>query len=327
MTVQEILKQTGFTDEQIAALDARAITAFTGVMTTAELAQQAAVQAAAKAEADRVAAQAALDNAELVKRSNTEFYETKVIPGLTGWEAEQTRLLTEKANADALAAFYKAQNDSARTAGFVPADAPAFTPAAGAQPPRNPAGQYVAGGNQGTPGSPSFQLDPNQIAGRIGDVAGSISDLQWKYQQLYGQPLPIAPSQLIAEADQQKLSPTDYAARKFNFAARETELAAQRKAADDDKLRKEEAARVTAEFEAKIKTMQDEQTAKDRARAEQVGNNPDVRQAPGASKFAEITRAVKAGERPDPLSMTDAQRRAATRQQIHAEISENAAVA
>ena len=49
-TVQEVLKQSGLTDEQITALDAKAISAFTGVLTTAEQERQAAQQAAAKAE-------------------------------------------------------------------------------------------------------------------------------------------------------------------------------------------------------------------------------------------------------------------------------------
>jgi hypothetical protein len=47
-----------------------------------------------------------------------------------------------------------------------------------------------------------------------------------------------------------------------------------------------------------------------------------VRTPPGSSRFAEVARAVKEGTLPDPLKMTDAQRRAATRQQIHSEIAE-----
>jgi len=55
-TVHEILKQSGLNDEQIAALDAKAIAAFTGVLSTAEQERQTAQQAAQKAEEERQAA-------------------------------------------------------------------------------------------------------------------------------------------------------------------------------------------------------------------------------------------------------------------------------
>src|SRR5277367_3745420 len=110
-TVAEILKQTGLTDEQIAALDAKAITAFTGIMTTADQAKADAVAAATKAEADKATAIAEKEKAELEKRSNVEFYETKIIPGLTGWEQERNKLMTDKLNAEAAVNFYKTQND------------------------------------------------------------------------------------------------------------------------------------------------------------------------------------------------------------------------
>ena len=63
-TVNEILKQSGLTDEQIAALDAKAITAFTGVLTTAEQERKTAGEAAAKAEQERLAAQKEAEKAE-----------------------------------------------------------------------------------------------------------------------------------------------------------------------------------------------------------------------------------------------------------------------
>ena len=49
-TVNEILKQSGLNDEQIAALDAKAITAFTGVLTTAEQERKTAQESATKAQ-------------------------------------------------------------------------------------------------------------------------------------------------------------------------------------------------------------------------------------------------------------------------------------
>ena len=318
-TVQEILLASGLTQEQINALDAKAVSAFSGVLTTAEQQRTEATQAAAQAERDRQAAKAAQDAAELAQRSNIDFYENSIVPGLTGWEAEKKALETKAANEAALAAFYKAQNEGARSAGFIPTDAPAFTPSA--EQPRNASGQYVSGAPGSTPGSPTF-MDPSQIAGRIGDVAGAITDIQWKFQTLYGKPLPVAPSELIRQADAQKLSPMDYAARSFNFVAREKEIAEKAKQDHDAAIASAAIAEKEKEWKAEREKLLADQAAKERLRAEQVGSNPEIRQAPGSSRFAEVARAVKEGTLPDPLKMTDAQRRSATRQQIHSEIAE-----
>ncbi len=328
-TVAEILEQTGFTKEQIAALDPKLVTTFSGIMTDAEQKQAAAVTAAAKAAADAQSASETLAKTELERRSLNEFYETKVVTGLTGWEEEQKKLRTEAANSAALAAFYEAQNKAARDAGFIAAEAPKFTPAAvDPNAARDGQGRFVANAPGGTPGSPSF-IDANQIAGKIGDVAGLISDIQWKHQTLYGKPLPMAPSELIRQADAQKLSPMDFAARQFGFAAREAELSQQERKAHDDAIATAAVAAAETAHKAEIEKMRKDQADKDRARAEGGGNNPEVRAAPGSSKFTEVRKAVQEGTRPDPLKMTDAQRRQATRQSIHAEIeqSDTAAVA
>jgi len=325
-TVAEVLKQAGFSDEDIAKIDAKAITAFSGVLTTAE--QKAveatakakeAADAAAKAEADRVAATAELEKVGLERRSLNEFYETKVVPGLSSWEEEQKKLRLEKAQADALAQFYKAQNDAARETGFIPKDAPTFTPPAAQD--RNDKGQYVANAPGGTPGSPTF-INPVEIASKIGDVAGTISDIQWKHQRLYGAPMPIAPSELIKQADSVKLSPSEYAARTFKFAEKEEEIRQAQARAHDEEIRQKTAAEKQAEYEAKEKALRDEFAAKEKARAEASGNNPELRAPAGASKFAEVKRAVETGQRPDPLKLSEAARRQATRQQIHEEIAQ-----
>ncbi len=333
-TVKEILRASGLSESQIDALDAKAMSGFTGILDTAEKSKleaqtaaqkaeqdrQAAAAAQAQAEKDRQAAKAAQEKAEFDVRANREFYENEVVPGLTGWEAEKKALETKAANEAALAAFYKAQNDGARGAGFIPTDAPVFTPPA-ATPPRVGNGQYVANAPGSTPGSPTF-MDPNQIAGKIGDVAGAITDIQWKYQALHGKPLPIAPSELIRQADALKLSPMDYASRTFNFVAREQELAEKAKQEHDAAVGAAAVAAKEVEWKEREAKLIADHAAKERLRAEQIGSNPDVRQAPGSSRFAEVARAVKEGTLPDPLKMTDAQRRAATRTQIHQEIAE-----
>ena len=148
-TVAEILKESGLTDEQIAALDAKALTALNGVLTTAEQKEQAAKDAVTKAEADLVAAKAAQDAAELAQRANKEFYDQTIMPSLTGWEDKEKALQSELANAKALAAFYETQNKAAKDGGFIAADAPAFTPPVAANPARDASGKFVAFENAG----------------------------------------------------------------------------------------------------------------------------------------------------------------------------------
>jgi hypothetical protein len=90
-TVQQILKDSGFTDEQITALEPKAITAFSSV----------------------------LSQAEAERRANADFYDQQIVPSLTAWDEEANRLRSE-------AAYYRAQNEAARAGGFIPQDAPGF---------------------------------------------------------------------------------------------------------------------------------------------------------------------------------------------------------
>ena len=249
-TVHEILKQSGLSDEQIAAMDAKAITAFTGVLTTAEQERQAAQESVTKAEQERQAAQQAVEKAEqerqaaaaakeaaeLAQRSNAQFYDTEIAPALNNWG-------TEKANLEAQAAFYRAQNEAARAAGFVPTEAPNYqpqNPAAQTQPQRDAQGRYVAGAPGSTPGSPTFTMQ--DVRDGLGTTLGTLTDIQWKYQRLFNEPLPISPTQLVREAEAQRLDPVAYAEKRFNFQAREQEM--QRKTAEehDAKIRAEAAA-------------------------------------------------------------------------------------
>lgn len=316
-TVAEVLKQSGFTDEQIAAFDARAITAFTGVLTTAEQAQADAVAKAAKAETDYQASKAAKEAAEIEKRSTAEFWENGN-KNVTYWDEQLKAAQTEKANAEALAAFYKAQNESAKGAGFIPKDAPEFTPTV---PARAPNGQYVPNAPGSTPGSPTFTM--TEVRDNLGSVMGTLTDIQWKYSQLYdGKPMPMAPTELVKQAEARKLDPAIYAAQVFNFQGREQELAQKSKELHESAIRLEESNKAKTEYEAKEKALRDEFAVKERKFAESnMGNNPDVRQTV-PSKIAEVQRAVADGKRADPLKMNDNERQNATRQSIRERILE-----
>jgi hypothetical protein len=274
-TVEEVLRQSGFTDQQISEMDARAITAFTGVLSAAEAERQ---------------------RAEQERQANVQFYDNQIVPSLTGWDEEKTRLENERARTNAEVAFYKAQNESARASGFIASDAPGY------QPSRDSQGRYVSGVPGSTPGSPTFNV--NEFAAKAGDAMGLIADIQWEHQHLFGKPLPISPTQLIAQADAVKLDPKTFASRTFNFDARRQELQKQEQEAHDNKIRADAVA------------------DNDRKWAEKIGSNPDIRRPMENARMTEVARAARTNPNLDPLNMNDAQRRAQTAQMIRAEIAE-----
>jgi hypothetical protein len=313
-TVEEVLRQSGFTDEQITQMDQRAITAFSGVLSTADR--------------ERTEAKAAQDAAELAQRSNVDFYENKIVPSLTTWEEEKQRLENERARIAAESAFYRTQAEEAKKSGFLPAEAPGFDPAKFTPPnpvqPRDQGGRYVAGAPGSTPGSPTF-FDVNKIYERAGDAVGILTDIQWEHQKLFGKPLPISPTELVRQADALKLDPKTYAARTFNFDARRQQMAQEEEKLKADKI----AADAVAPWEQKLKDQQ-EQAKKEleennRKWAERTGNNPDVRAPQENVRMTEIAKAARTEPTLDPLNMNDQQRRALTSQMIRKDIAENAA--
>jgi hypothetical protein len=240
------------------------------------------------------AAEQARQAAEVAQRSNRDFYDQTIAPALNGWEEERIRIENERARLAAEAAYYREQNQKAREGGFIATDAPSFQP-------RDGKGQYVATSS----GSPVF-TDMNDFAQRAGQAIATLSDLQWKHQSLFGSPMPISPSQLVQEADRAGVDPVSFADRKFGFSKREQELAMEKAKKHDDEIRRETESRLRREF------------------AEGTGGNPDMKMA-RASALAEVSRGVKAGIRPDPLTMTDTQRQQATRKSIHERIAEKQA--
>lgn len=322
-TVAEILKQSGFTEEQIAALDARAITAFTGVLTTAEQERQTAETASRAAEEARRAATERQEKAELVERSYKDFYNTDIMPALTGWDDTRKQIEGEKARAVAEAAYYRTQAEEAKKSGFIAADAPAFSftppalPNPGNAPTRDAGGRYVANAPGATPGSPTL----------LDDVRSALSDTTWTMQQynaLYGTIYPGDVMQDAAEAASLKLPYRELIARKYKFSERRDQLAREAQEKHDTEVRAAEA----KTWEDKLKTVQD--TAKtdlEKARvewAERAGNNPDVRTAL-PSRMAEVQRAVKDGQRPDPLTLNTRERHLTTRKQINERITSETA--
>jgi hypothetical protein len=311
-TVEEVLRQSGFTDDQIAQMDQRAISAFGGVITDAN-----------KSLRDAKAAQ---DAAELAQRSNIDFYENRIAPSLANWEEEKSRIENEKARTAAELAYYRTQAEEAKKTGFIPAEAPGFDAskfAAPSNPPRDGQGRYVAGAPGGTPGSPQYvapNFDVNKVYERAGDAVGIIADIQWEHQRLFGRPLPISPTELVRQADAQKLDPKMYAARVFNFDARRQEMAQEEAKKHDDAMRAEGAAPLEQKLKESEELRKKEVAENDRKWAERVGSNPDLRMPQVNPRMTDIAKAVKANDLPDPLSLNDAQRRALTSQMIRKDI-------
>lgn len=320
-TVAEILKASGLDDAAIAALDAKALAAFNSVLTTAEGERTAAQDAVKQAEAERVAAKAAQDAAELAQRANAEFYEGTIVPSLNGWDAQEQKLKQEIADAKNLAEFYEKQNKTAREAGFIATDVPLFSSPVANNPSRDGQGKFVTNGG-GTPGSPTFKME--EVENRLGQgLDNSVWALQ-EYQRLSGgQFLPDSISTLAQEASSNKLSFKDYVSRKYDFPSKQSALQAKAKDAEKAAWLAEATAPLQEQLKAKDVEWQKKLEDKAKEVSERGGNNPDVRRA-AISDYPEVKKAVEAGTRPDPLSFKNqAERSAATRQQIRADVTAN----
>lgn len=269
ITVAEVLRQSGMSEDAIKTMDANALKAFETVVSTAE--------------GER-------EKAELAQRAQRQMYDTEIAPALDGWANEKARLEAE-------AAFYRTQAEQARTGGFIPTDAPTFNK----DQPRGGDGKFVAGANP-VPGSP----DLKQFEVNVSNAIGTLADLQWQYQSLFGTHMPDSPTKLLQEATAQRMPIVDYAAKKYNFDAKRTEVKATEQKKHDDAIRAEVSA------------------AKDREYAERQSSNGNLRMGE-ASGHSKLAAAVKDGQRKDPLVMSREERHMATRQEIRKDVNENAA--
>jgi hypothetical protein len=258
-TVEEILRESGLTDEQIKALDAKAMTGLTQVLSTASQAQEAA---------------------ELAKRAQSDQYDQSIAPALDAWA-------NEKAQKDAEIAFYKAQLDGAKAGGFIsttPPGTPA-TPPVVAPGTRGADGKFVAGGNP-VPGSPAF--NPDKLRDELAGAFAFYADTNWKYRTLFGKEMPESPTSIIREATAQHMSPAAWAAKKYDFAGKEKSIADQAQKDHDDAIRKEVSAAKDKEWGEKVGSNPDVRRAEvsrfsEINKAVKAGTRPDPL-APGLSE-------------------------------------------
>jgi hypothetical protein len=322
ITLAEVLLKSGWTQEQIDALDAKAKTGLTdwatGIETSAAEKERLATEAAVKAEADRktaeaqaAAAKTAQEAAELAQRSTDDFWKQTYNPGVAAWEAERTKLAKAAADKAAEAAFYKTQRTSyLDTLGIKPEDAPVFTPAA-----------PVVVVPPVTPGTPTFTI--NDAKNEIGTALGTVANIQWEYQTLYGSPMPISPTALLAQAEANKFKdPATYANQLWKFSEKRAEIAKAKYQSELDAAAKVASDAKDAEWKAKSDAREAEIAAQMRKIAEGQGSNGDVKTPPGSAKFSELQRQQKSGERKDPTRMTLAERRQTSLDNIHKAVEE-----
>lgn len=210
LTVQEILKQSGFSDERIAALDAQAITAFGSVLTAAQQAEKSA--------------QEAREAAELAQRTYEDRYKNEIAPALDKWGNDSARLKAE-------IAFYRTQAETAKEAGFIASDAPGFTPPPAGTPQRGANGEFVAGAS-GVPGSPGYMTQVEAI--------GALNNVNWtnnQYYRLYGTVPPDDFEVLLAEAGRAHMPYKEYVEKKYKFVDKRNEIEQGKIKEREDKVR------------------------------------------------------------------------------------------
>lgn len=275
-TVKDILRQTGFSDDDIERLDAKVLSGFETVLTEADNARTAAAAAAAESRE--------------IERRYRHMYETEIVPALNSWGSE-------KATLEATVDFYKKQNEGARTAGFIPKDAPNAEPARGAD------GRYIAGANT-VPGSPAM------TDAMKNEFLQGISEAQWAsdtYKDLYetnAMPEGYDFYETLAEGTRNRMNFRQYFTQKYKLDDKRKERAERQAKAHDDAIRKEERAKIEKEF------------------AERGGSNPGLKPA-AASHYASVRKAVQSGTVKDPVKMSAEERRRQTRDMISADVAEN----
>jgi hypothetical protein len=219
-TVEEILKASGLTDEQVKALDAKVLSGFTTVISTATQ---------------------TLDAAELAKRAQQEQYDKEIAPALNNWANDSANLTAERD-------YYKALALKAKEGGFVPTAEPFKSDATPGSPVKDPkTGQFLP---SGTP-VVAAPAGPNKK-----EVFDIVTSAQWtmaEYMRLHGGAVPPDDIETLAnEAVQARMPYRDWVAKKYEFAAKREKIKTDAQKAHDDSIRKEENERVTKELTEKL---------------------------------------------------------------------------
>ena len=201
-TVSEVLKASGWTDDEIKALDAKKLEGFTTILTTADQERE---------------------KAELAQRAVNEKFENEISPALANWANEKAAFETKEA-------AYQAALKAAKEGGFTVPEILA-TPNPNPNPGvRDPSGRFVPGANQ-VPGSPGFE---KKLTDEVAQFNVFVADTSWKYRTLFGQEMPDSPSVLVREAGERHMIPSAWAAQKYKFQEKEQEKTTAARKAETD---------------------------------------------------------------------------------------------
>lgn len=225
-TWKEILKENGQTDEQIKAIETTLGTSgalFDSIITGAE---------AKNAEAARTLQQATEKETKI-----NEFWNKTATPQIN-------EAFSKVATLEAQAAFYKTQADKAKESGFIPSDAPGYTPPANPNPAATPG--FVPNANP-VPGSPQYVT-----AEQAASYSANAMYISNEHLRLFGKPLSGDEIVgLLTEANTTKTKAVDVWRNKFKVPERIQELAATDAKAHEDKIRTDERDKVTREYHEK----------------------------------------------------------------------------
>jgi hypothetical protein len=221
-TVEEILRESGLTDEQIKAIDAKAVTAITGIVTTASQ---------------------TLEQAELAKRAQQHQYDTEIAPALDKWANDSANIAAERD-------YYKTLALKAKEGGFVPAVEPFTPPATPGSPVKDPAtGKFVPSGTQVHTAPTGDYLTKK-------DAFDTITAMQWtmaEYMRLHNGAVPPDDMAALAnEAVAARMPYRQYVEKKYDFGAKREKIKLDAQKAHDDAIRKEESERVTKEITERL---------------------------------------------------------------------------
>jgi hypothetical protein len=220
MTVEEVLKASGMTDEQIKALDAKVMGGFTQVLSTA--AQER-------------------EKAELERRKVEDTFANEINPAITAWASD-------KAGLEAKVAAYESALKNAKESGFNVPEILNTPVKVNPDTVRNSDGRFVAAQPGATPGSPTYMTKEEGYR--------AVTSAQWfisEYMRLHNGAAPPEDMESLAiEAQTQRIPFRDFVAKKYDFSGKREKIKADEQKKHDDAIRAEAKATADKEWAEKM---------------------------------------------------------------------------
>lgn len=223
MTLAEMLKKEGFTEDQIKAItgDPKVASTFEGMV--------------AQAERDKAEGTRLKTEAEEKERKVNDWWKTEATGEINKWSSEV-------ASAKARAAFLETQVAEAKKMGFIADPTPGTTATS----------TTAATTTTHVSGSPEY-VTKDEFGKQASGVVTSFyitQDISNEYLSLFGKPL-LGLNDLVKEAQANRMGLREHVEKKFNFQGKRDEISAAAKKAEEDAIRKDEREKATREFSEK----------------------------------------------------------------------------